>query len=234
MKKCFIRLLALGTLFASAYSLANPPSADFSKIAYHAAHDTNLSSKAVETALQGYQWALQHGKVSNKNILSIVDFTISSAEPRLYVFNTQSGEVLMGLHVSHGKNSGTGAYATSFSNTNSSLKSSIGVFVTLGTYYGQHGYSLRINGLEASNNNVLRRAVVVHGASYVTPEYIARMHRSGNSWGCFAVNPEKLKLLINYIKDGSVLYAYGHSQEYVATSKIFKTAAADSGTEQNA
>ncbi len=232
MKKCVIHFLALGALFVSTYSLASPPSDEFSKITYHAAHDTNLSPQAVETALQGYKWALKHGEVRNKNIITIVDFTISSAKPRLYVFDTQSGEVLMGLHVTHGKNSGTGAYATSFSNSNSSLKSSIGVFVTLGTYKGQHGYSLRIKGLEASNNNVLRRAVVVHGANYVTPEYIAHMHRAGTSWGCFAVNPQKLNLLINYIKDGSMLYAYGHSTEYAATSKIFKTA--DAGTEKNA
>ncbi len=228
MKKCFVHLLALSALFASTYGLANNPanlpSSEYTQIVNSAAHDTNLSAQAVETALKGYQWALHNNKVNNKNILTIVDFTVSSAAPRMYVFNIKSGEVLMSLYVTHGKNSGTGKYATSFSNKTNSLMSSLGVYVTENTYIGKHGFSLRINGLEKSNNNALKRAVVVHAANYATPEYIQQKGKAGNSWGCFAVNPKQLKLLVNYIKDGTVLYAYGQSKEYAATSQIFTVA----------
>jgi hypothetical protein len=226
MKKSILTLLATGALLMSACGFAQTSTPEFIEKAYQAANHTNLSPQAVEMALKGYEWAIKHATVHNKDILTIVDFTISSAKPRLYVIDLKQGDVLMALHVSHGSGSGNGAYATSFSNRANSLQSSIGVFVTQNTYYGQHGESLRINGLEESNNNVLKRHVVVHSANYVTPEYIQQHGKAGPSWGCFAVNPQKSKLLINYIKDGSVLYAYGQSKEYLATTKIATVASA--------
>ncbi|GEM_PF-2405302 len=200
---------------------SSPETPNYLALTYNLTHNTNLSLKAIQMALAGYEWALKNNKVENKNILTIVDFTVSSAKDRLYVINLQSGCVLMSLPVSHGKNSGVNSpWATKFSNKANSLQSSLGVFVTQSTYFGQHGFSLRIKGLEDSNNQAFSRSVVVHAANYVTPDFIKRFGRAGTSWGCFAVDPNESKNLINYIKGGSVLYAYGNSPQYLSTTKI--------------
>lgn len=228
MKRRLIKLAAFTGILSAPFSLAqasavNTP--DFQQLSYQLTHTTNLTPKAVETAFAGYRWALNHGAVHNPDVLTIVDYSVSSAKDRLYVINLKTGNILLALPVAHGKSSGRGPYATQFSEQGGSLASRIGVFVTAYTYYGEHGYSLRIRGLEDSNKDALARNVVVHSAYYVTPEFIKANGRAGNSWGCFAVDPKRSKQLIDYIKDGSVLYAYGQSSHYTATTQILNPAA---------
>lgn len=98
--------------------------------------------------------------------------------------------------------------------------SSLGVYLTDQTYSGKHGFSLKVRGLESSNSNVYRRDVVVHSANYVTPEFIKAHGYAGNSWGCFAVDPHVSKQLIDYIKEGTVMYAYANAPDYLASTKI--------------
>lgn len=223
MKRHLMKLIAVAGLMSLPFGLAQA-APNYLQLSYNLTHNTNLSAKAVEMAFAGYDWAVKNNKVKNKDILTIVDFTVSSAKDRLYVINLQTGEILMHLPVTHGKNSGNGsARTTSFSNKFNSLQSSIGVFVTQNPYYGQHGFSLRINGLESSNNNALARNVVVHPANYASLSYIKRNGRAGTSWGCFAVDPQDSKQLINYIKGGSVIYAYGQSTQYMASTKILSS-----------
>ncbi len=199
---------------------------NYLELTYNLTHNTNLSVKAIQMALAGYEWALKNNKVKNKDVLTIVDFTISSAKDRLYVINLKSGCILMSQPVSHGKNSGENSpWATKFSNKPNSLESSLGVFITQNTFNGEHGLSLRISGLEDSNSKALSRALLVHPANYVTPDFIKRFGRAGTSWGCFAVDPNESKELIDYIKDGSVLYAYGNSPQYLSTTKILNESA---------
>jgi hypothetical protein len=212
-------LLSLPIAFAQAAATTN-----YLQLSYNLTHNTNLSPKAVEMAFAGYEWAIKTQKVQNKDILTIVDFSVSSAQKRLYVINIKSGIILMSLPVSHGKGSGANSpWAKSFSNKNNSLQSSLGVFITESTYVGKHGPSLRLKGLEFSNNNAFARNVVVHSANYATEDFIRKYGRTGNSWGCFAVDPKQSKQLINYISGGSVLYAYGKSEQYMAATKILSS-----------
>lgn len=220
MRQFFVKSVAVSSLMLLPLGFAQA-SPNYLQLSYNITHNTNLSSKAVEMAFAGYQWALKHNQVKNKDILTIVDFTVPAEKDRLYVINLNSGEILMHLPVTHGSGSGKNSnHTTSFSNKFNSLQSSIGVFITQNTYYGRHGLSLKINGLESSNNNALSRNVVVHSAKYASAEYIKKYGKPGQSWGCFAVDPGKSKQLINYISNGSVLYAYGQSAQYMASTKI--------------
>lgn len=222
MKRHVIKLVALAGLMISPFAAVQANTApNYTQVENHLLQQTNLSKPAIEMAFDGYRWALKTKKVENPGILTIVDFTISSAKDRLYVVNLNTGQILMGLAVAHGKNSGQNSpWTTRFSNKDSSLQSSLGVYLTKSTYSGKHGFSLRIAGLEPSNSNAMARSVVVHAANYVTPEFIKKFGRAGTSWGCFAVNPAKSKQLIEYIKGGSVIYAYGNSKQYLASTKI--------------
>jgi len=114
------------------------------------------------------------------------------------------------FYISHGIGSDDGyGNAVRFSNTYNSLMSSLGLYLTAETYYGINGYSLRLDGLERTNNMARRRAVVVHPAEYMTPQYIAENGgRNGLSEGCPAVDPRHSRRIIDSLKGGSLYYIY--------------------------
>lgn len=143
-----------------------------------------------------------------QQILTIVDYSKPSTEPRLWVIDLKNRQVSFDTLVAHGQNSGWNI-PTTFSDSPRSLESSIGVYLTGDTYFGKHGESLRLNGLERGyNDTAAARDIVIHAADYVSEEF-ARMHgRLGRSWGCMAVNPTVATPLINEIKNGTVLMAY--------------------------
>ena len=164
-----------------------------------------IEPKVLRMALKAYDWAKKQGRVQ-KQILTIVDFSKSSIQKRLWVIDLAHQKVLFSGLVAHGKNSG-GLMATHFSNAPSSDQTSLGAYVTTQTYYGKHGYSLRIDGLESGlNSNAASRAVVVHSATYVTPAFIHATGQLGHSWGCFALDPQFSSEVINDIKGGSVIF----------------------------
>ena len=168
----------------------------------------DLNPKALELAVNGYHWAAENNEIDNTNVLTIVDFTIPSNKKRVWVIDLKTSKTLMKLYTTQAKNSGL-VKATHFSNKPNSEQSSLGVFKTLNSYYGKHGKSLRLQGLEPGiNSNALKRAIVVHPAWYVTPDFILKNNRAGRSWGCFAVNPAISKKLIDTIKGGSIIFAY--------------------------
>lgn len=168
-----------------------------------------LSKTALKYAINGYQWAVDHNKVNNPQYLTVVNFNEPSYKRRMFVIDLKTDRITMAMHVAQGKNTGA-VYATRFSNQPGSLESSPGIFTTVGTqYHGHHGHSLRINGLEQGiNSNALERAVVIHPAWYVTPSFIKQNGYAGRSWGCFAVNPARVKKLVTSIEGGTVLFAY--------------------------
>lgn len=153
-----------------------------------------------------------------KNILTIIDFTKPSTKKRMFIIDIKKRKLLIQTYVAHGKNSGLN-YATKFSNRKGSLQSSLGFYLTAETYFGKHGYSLMIDGVEKGiNDNARRRSVVIHGADYVSEKFIAKNHRLGRSWGCPAV-PEKLsKQIIDLIKGGSCLFIYANESDYLTHS----------------
>lgn len=140
--------------------------------------------------------------------LSVIDYSRPSTEPRLWVFDVHQRTLLFREWVAHGRNSGDNR-TEHFSNTPGSLMSSLGTYVTDGTYQGHNGYSLRLKGLdEGFNDNAESRAIVIHGADYVSPEFAKTQGRIGRSWGCPAVRTGVAHKLIDAIRERSVVFAY--------------------------
>ena len=171
-------------------------------------HPNGLSNHVFKLALQAYQCASSKGQIRNP-MLSIVDYSLPSTKARFWVIDMNHQKVLYHLYVAHGKNSGK-LYAKYFSNQPGSLASSLGAFIANETYSGQHGYSLYLDGLEPGINDKARaRHIIVHGAPYVSKQFAVQNNYMGRSWGCLALNPQKVSKVINKIKGGSLIFAYG-------------------------
>jgi len=169
--------------------------------------DMGLSEHVLGQALKAFQAAWARGDTDRK-LLTVIDYSLPSSQKRLWVIDLASNKVLFHQHVSHGKNSG-GNTPTKFSNTNMSKQSNLGLLKTAETYYGKHGYSLRLDGLEVGFNDLARkRAIVVHGASYATQSFVDANGRLGRSWGCPAIDPAISRKLIDTIKGGSLIFGY--------------------------
>lgn len=170
-------------------------------------------------AFEGYNQLKSQGVVQ-KDFLTIIDFSLSSNVERLWVINMLTKEVVLKSLVAHGRNSGD-EFATKFSNSAESFQSSLGFYATGEVYQGKHGFSLRLDGLEYGiNDNARNRAVVIHGADYVSDKFAKSNGRLGRSLGCPAVPYAIHKEFINTIKDKSCLFIYHPSRTYVAKSKL--------------
>ena len=164
--------------------------------------------------------SLDEMEYSNEEIVTIIDFSKPSTEKRLFIFDLIEQEILYHTFVAHGKNTGLNM-ATKFSNNKGSNQSSLGLFRTGESYQGNHGYSLRLDGLEKGfNDNARSRAVVMHSAGYVSDDFIERHGRLGRSWGCPAVPVEFSREIIDLIKGGSCLYIYANDKHYLENSSL--------------
>ena len=169
------------------------------------------------TAIQGSR---KIDNIRKKGILTIIDFSKPSTEKRFYVIDIENKRLIYRCLVAHGKNSGD-IYAKDFSNKMESLKSSLGFYLTGETYKGDHGYSLRLVGLEKGiNDNARAREIVIHGAEYVSEDFIRKYGRLGRSWGCPALPTELSKEIIDKISNGSCLFIYGDDNFYRENSVI--------------
>lgn len=156
-------------------------------------------------AMDGFD-VLKEKQIIQSNILTIIDFDLPSTEKRLWVIDMNEHKLLFHSLVAHGKNSGE-LNAESFSNESESFKSSLGFFITNETYQGSHGLSLKLDGLEKNkNDNARSRAIVIHGADYVSEGFIKQHNRLGRSFGCPALPLELTKSIISTIKNKSCLF----------------------------
>ena len=177
-----------------------------------------LSAKVLQLALNAATCARNRGLVKRPELLTVIDYSLPSSEPRLFIFNVVTHKLLFRELVAHGKNSG-GDRANFFSNSSGSLASSLGLYVTADTYVGKNGYSLRLRGLEEGVNDMAwDRAVVMHGAYYVSREAIKALGRLGRSWGCPAVPAEVADKIIDTVRGGSPIFAYYPDKNWLATS----------------
>ena len=171
------------------------------------------------TALNGFYLLKQKGLIS-KNILTLVDFSLSSNTKRLWVIDLEKNVVLFQTLVAHGRNTGE-EFANEFSNQAESFKSSIGFYATGEIYNGKHGLSLKLDGLEKGlNDNARERAVVIHGADYVSESFIRQNKRLGRSQGCPAIPMDMNEKIINIIKDKSCLFIFHPSKNQEILSKL--------------
>lgn len=185
-------------------------------------HSDNLALPKLESfskALEGFYKLKEKGLVT-KDILTLVDFSLSSNTKRLWVIDLSTNTILYNSLVAHGRNTGN-EFANSFSNSAESYKSSLGFYATGEVYNGKHGLSLKLDGLEPGvNSNARNRAVVVHGADYVSESFIKNNSRLGRSLGCPAIPVEMTGKIINTIKDKSCLFIYHPSHDTKATAKF--------------
>jgi hypothetical protein len=192
------------------------------EVLYNSLDSNNFRLPKLESfakALEGF-YLLREKGVVQKDLLTIVDFSLSSREKRLWVIDMNLNKILFNSLVAHGKNSGDD-YANDFSNKKESNKSSLGFFATGEVYNGKHGMSLKLDGLEKGvNDNARQRDVVVHGATYVSNVFLKNHSRLGRSQGCPAIPVELSKKIIQTIKDKSCLFIYHPSINYVEISKL--------------
>jgi hypothetical protein len=210
-------LFGVLAIFLNASNTYLPDNMVETKCLYKECHlKGHLEYDVFEKAMIGFE------KINGKQktgLITIIDFTKQSTTERLFIIDLNNKKLIKKSLVSHGKNSGEN-YAESFSNTPGSLKSCLGFFLTADTYYGKHGYSLRLTGLEKGfNDNAHSRSIVIHGASYVSQSFVKEYGRIGRSFGCPAVPIEDSKSIIDLIKEESVLFIYGVDKEYFKESK---------------
>lgn len=157
-------------------------------------------------------------ELQNPNIITIIDFSQISTKKRLYIIDINKRKLLFNTFVAHGENSGENI-AVDFSNIRESRQSSLGFFVTGETYFGNHGYSIRIDGIEKGiNHKARKRDIVIHGADYVSEKFIAENNRLGTSWGCPALPMNIKDEIIDTIKDGSCIFVYADDEKYLKNS----------------
>jgi hypothetical protein len=167
-----------------------------------------LNPRALQAALAALHNLQQAGAHVRSDVLGIIDYSLPSTARRFWVLDLRRGHVLFQELVAHGKNSGEN-FATRFSNGAGSLMSSLGVFVTADPYMGEHGLSLRLQGVDKGiNDNCLKRDIVIHAANYVNETVAQKLGRIGRSWGCPAVRPQISTPLIHTLQGGAILLAW--------------------------
>ena len=232
-------ILALSATLAAAGTASSTPSIGAAADASVArASDASLSAadlsriapeadpSVLELALGAMRCAQADGVGEQASRLAVIDYSRSSLEPRLWVFDLASDKLLYQELVAHGQGSG-GDVPNRFSNDDGSHASSLGLFVTRDTYIGHNGYSLRMDGLEHGiNDAAMQRAIVMHGAAYVNADTGKRMGRLGRSWGCPALRAAIAKPIIDVLKDGQFVFSYYPDQDWLARSALLKCPAA--------
>lgn len=177
-----------------------------------------MSGEAWSHGLAAHQRAMDEG-LTNRSLVTIIDFTLPSSQRRLWVVDLATNQVVFHDYVAHAARTG-GTWATQFSNAVGSYQSSLGTFVTAGSYVGVRGLSLRLRGLEPGiNDNALRRGIVIHGTPNVTAAR-ALAGRQGRTEGCPAVPMESARTLVRLIEGGVVVFAWYPDRTLLARSEF--------------
>ncbi|HZV84508.1 MAG TPA: murein L,D-transpeptidase catalytic domain family protein [Brevundimonas sp.] len=152
-----------------------------------------------------------HGhRISRRDRMYLVDFQKFSGDERLYEVDLEGGVVTL-MRTSHGRGSDPAhtGFATTFGNTMDSHMSSVGAFATAGASFGvQQGPNVLLDGLEYSNDRARERAIIIHGADYAEPSFLAREGKLGRSYGCFSVAHADLPALRERMGEGRLLFAW--------------------------
>ena len=219
MKRFLIAAIAVAALAPRLHAgcAENPPDSLVRSLLRQA---PGLKAEVLRLALNATGCAAERGLVKRRDLLTVIDYSLPSTQPRLFVFNVANRKLLFRELVAHGKNSG-GNLASFFSNSPGSLATSLGLFVTADTYFGSNGYSLRLRGLEEGVNDMAwDRAIVMHGADYVSRTAVRALGRLGRSWGCPAVRKEVARKMIDTLRGGSPIFAYYPDHDWLAKSSF--------------
>jgi hypothetical protein len=199
-------------------AIATPVPAVFSR------HAQGLSPKVLAMALDAVSSARARGISGRDDRLTVIDYSLPSTQPRLWVLDLERGKVLYHGLVAHGAGSGD-KYASHFSNVNDSRATSLGLFLTGDTYEGGNGYSLKLQGLNPGVNDLAEmRHIVMHGAWYVSDEHARQFGMIGRSWGCPALPQADAQPVIDAIKGGTFVYSYAASAVPSVLRASYRTA----------
>jgi hypothetical protein len=171
-----------------------------------------------------------HGAPVSARYWAIANFDLRSSEPRLFLFDVRDNRVQPYL-CAHGIGSEgptDDGYASVFSNESGSNCTSLGIYRCAETYNGKHGFSMRLDGLEATNSNARARAIVVHGADYVSPDMIRQTGRIGRSDGCLALENRFCTEVVIALTGGSLVLAWSSKASLPAVARFV----ADIGTDE--
>lgn len=213
---------------AQAAAPANTPSMahDNTLVSTLAQAAPDLDRKVLRLATSAMACAMRNAQPGPAT-LSVIDYSLPSTRPRLWVFDLAQPRLIYQELVAHGRNTGENM-ASRFSNINGSFMSSLGAFETQEAYVGANGYSLRLRGLEPGFNDLAReRAIVIHGAPYVSEDLVRRQGRLGRSLGCPAVRPEIAQALIDRIRGGSFVFAYYPDPDWLQRSALLQDACSE-------
>jgi hypothetical protein len=150
----------------------------------------------------------ESGKFNNPRFIAEMDYSINSKSPRLFIYDLTEKKLYKhkASHGVGGKNSSPhDGKCREVSNINGSHMSCLGLFKCAETYNGGNGYSMRLDGLSATNSNARKRLIVVHGSDYVKD---ASTTICGRSFGCPAVDWNHYKSIIDKLKHGSPLLSH--------------------------
>ena len=184
----------------------------------------SVKPAVLDLALGAAACAVRSGVAESPATLTVIDYSLPSTAKRMWVYDLNSRTLVFEELVAHGSESGDN-FATAFSNAPDSHQSSLGLFVTDEPYVGKNGYSLRMDGLDAGINDRAReRAIVIHGADYVSDAFAKSQGRLGRSWGCPAVRGIIAKSLIDRVRGGGLVFAYYPDPQFLADSKYVQCA----------
>jgi hypothetical protein len=221
LKLCMLALLVPATIYTKASVTFPKETAVYLLNELSMNENPSLpSEEAFSLALRGMESLKRQPGLVKKDILTVIDFSLPSTEKRMWIIDLQNKKVLFNDYVAHGRNSGD-AKAGTFSNITGSYQSSIGFYVTGDTYQGKHGLSLYLDGMDREfNGNARSRAIVMHGAEYVSPGFITQTGRLGRSLGCPAVSVDIHEKVIGAIQGGSAMFIYYPDPVFLEKSEI--------------
>lgn len=218
----FVGALLVSAAFATAgsFDTAVTGNVTFARESFEGASLGSLEFDVLDLALNAASCAVRSGKVDNPKTLTVIDYSRPSSQERLWVIDLTTRELMYEELVAHGQGSG-GATATMFSNEPETHRTSLGLFKTADTYVGKNGYSLRLDGLDQGINDRAReRAIVMHGAPYVSEQFVRATGRLGRSWGCPAIRNDIAKEMIDRVKGGGLVFAYYPDAKWLKSSKF--------------
>lgn len=216
LRRFFLAAATLGALCSPAFAATPSKPALLNSLAQAA---PELNPQALKSALGAMQCAVNNG-ASQAQHLAVIDYSQPSTARRLWIFDLRKKTLVLRDLVAHGQKSGEN-FATQFSNIEGSHQSSLGLFRTQESYQGAHGYSLRMDGLEPGINDSARdRAIVIHAASYVNPQWSETQGRIGRSQGCPAVRPQVARKVVDKLKDGQFMFAWYPDQRWLQSSTL--------------
>lgn len=211
---------ARSTATTSVASTTANNSVTFTRADFEPAELGTIEENVLDLALGAATCAVRSGAVSNPRTLTVIDYSRPSSEKRMWVYDLKTRDLLYHELVAHGQGSG-GNVPNAFSNEPETHRTSLGLFATDKPYMGKNGYSLRLDGLDRGINDRAReRAIVIHGAPYVSEDFVEANGRLGRSWGCPAVRNDIAREMIDRIKEGGLVFAYYPDQGWIQSSKF--------------